>query len=315
MDMCIYLISNIWLFYSPNNVFLCTKKRQHGAVRLTKNYIIMISFTKKGQSLEFQIGKIEGSKVILRETSTAEELVVSMYQLKHFGHLESGMIIHAYCHADYSGEDRFYIYPDRNYSEPVDKIIDENVRLNVLEKILEFDQPTLEKIASVISKGNINPEELSAAAGVSTWRPESSTLEYKSGYNPDAISEAIVALFNSFGGDIFVGVSDSLKAVGLEANGLTEDQMRRGIINHLRQTTSGTMLFDRIQIRFETVQGHMIAHIIVPEHQDGEIAYYRNSLVVRVDNTSHHLSGENHTQWILQRFKSTYIQTNKPLAV
>ena len=274
----------------------------------------MIHFTKKGGSFKLKVAQIDEATVLLQDCQSNEELTVSRNQLKHFGPIETGMVLNAYCHADYNDSDRIFLYPDRTCSEPVLKVVDDAVKMNIIQSIADFSQETLEKIALVISRGG-NAEELAAAAGVSTWRPESSTLEYKSGYNPDAISEAIVAFFNSAGGSIYVGVSDSLETVGLEANGMTEDQMRRGIINHLRQTTSGAMVFNRLKITFDTVQGHMIAKIEVPSHQGMEVAYYKNSLVVRIDCTSNHLSPEEHTQWLLQRVKLTYIHTNKPLAI
>lgn len=273
-----------------------------------------MNITKRGESHDFKVVKIEGSKVSLREVSSMEELVVSMYQLKHFGHLTPGMVIHAFCHADYAGEDRIIIYPDRNYSQPVEKIIEENVRLQVLENLPEFDIETLERIAKVICTGG-NPEELASAAGVTVWRNESLTLEYKEGLNLDAITEAICSFFNSKGGIIVAGVSDSLETVGLEGNGLKEDDMRRRIINHVRQQTSGALLLDKIKIRFGSVQHHTICLIEVPEHQGNEVAYYRNQLVVRFDCTTHRLEGEEHTQWIIQRYKNTCMQTNNSLAV
>ena len=274
----------------------------------------MLEFTKKGGSFKRKVAQIDEATVLLQDCQSNEELTVSRNQLKHFGPIETGMVLNAYCHADYNDSERIFLYPDRTCSEQVRKDVDDGAKMNIIQSITDFSQETLEKIALVISRGG-NAEELAAAAGVSTWRPESSTLEYKSGYNPDAISEAIVAFFNSAGGSIYVGVSDSLETVGLEANGMTEDQMRRGIINHLRQTTSGAMVVNRIKITFDTVQGHMIAKIEVPSHQGMEVAYYKNSLVVRIDCTSNHLSPEEHTQWLLQRVKSTYIHTNKPLAI
>lgn len=269
----------------------------------------MINFSKKGQSFEFKIGNVEGSKVLLRETSSNEELYVSMYQIKHFGHLEPGMIIHAYCHADYSGEDKFYIYPDRNFSEPVQKIVDDNVKLNVLSSLPEFDPATLERIAKVICKGG-NAEDLASAAGVTIWRTESLSLEYKEGLNLDAITEAICSFFNSKGGMIVVGVSDSLKTVGLENNGLTEDDMRHRLINHVRQNTSGTLLIDKIKIQFGSIQDHTICIIEVPEHQGNQVAYFRNHLVVRFDCTTHRLEGEDHTRWILERYLTNLEKPN-----
>lgn len=274
----------------------------------------MIHFTKKGGSFKLKVAQIDEATVLLQDCQSNEELTVSRNQLKHFGPIETGMVLNAYCHADYNDSERIFLYPDRTCSEQVRKDVDDGAKMNIIQSIADFSQETLEKIALVISRGG-NAEELAAAAGVSTWRPESSTLEYKSGYNLDAISEAIVAFFNSAGGSIYVGVSDSLETVGLEANGMTEDQMRRGIINHLRQSTSGVMVVNRINITFDTVQGHMIAKIEVPSHQGMEVAYYKNSLVVRIDCTSNHLSPEEHTQWLLQRVKSTYIHTNKPLAI
>ena len=274
----------------------------------------MLEFSKRGGSFKLKVAKINERAGLLQDCQSNNELTVSKFQLRYFGPIETGMVLNAYCHADYNDSDRIFLYPDRTCSEPVLKVVDDAVKMNIIQSIADLSQETLEKIALVISRGG-NAEELAAAAGVSTWRPESSTLEYKSGYNPDAISEAIVAFFNSAGGSIYVGVSDSLETVGLEANGMTEDQMRRGIINHLRQTTSWAMVFNRIKITFDTIQGHMIAKIEVPSHQGMEVAYYKNSLVIRIDCTSHHLSPEEHTQWLLQRVKSTYIQTNKPLAI
>ena len=277
----------------------------------------MLEFTKKGGSFKLKVAKIEETKVLLQDCQSNDELTVSRNQLKHFGPIETGMVLNAFCHADYNDSDRIFLYPDRTCSEPVLKVVDDAVKMNVIQSIPDFSIETMEKIALAITRGG-DAEDLASAAGVSMWRPESSTLEYKSGYNPDAISEAIVAFFNSDeAGTIYLGVSDSLETVGLEANGMTEDQMRRGIINHLRQTTSGSgaMVFNRIKIKFDTVQGHLIAKIEVPSHQGMEVAYFKNSLVVRIDCTSHHLSPEEHTQWLLQRVKATYIQTNIPLAV
>ena len=274
----------------------------------------MLKLTKRGGSFKLKVAKIEETKVLLQDCQSNDELTVSRNQLKHFGTIETGMVLNAFCHADYNDSDRIFLYPDRTCSEPVLKVVDDAVKMNVIQSIPDFSIETMEKIALAITRGG-DAEDLASAAGVSMWRPESSTLEYKSGYNPDAISEAIVAFFNSAGGSIYVGVSDSLETVGLEANGMTEDQMRRGIINHLRQTTSGVMVVNRINITFDTVQGHMIAKIEVPSHQGMEVAYYKNSLVVRIDCTSNHLSPEEHTQWLLQRVKLTYIHTNKPLAI
>lgn len=274
----------------------------------------MLEFTKKGGSFKLKVAKIEETKVLLQDCQSNDELTVSRNQLKHFGPIETGMILNAYCHADYNDSDRIFLYPDRTCSEQVRKVVDDGAKMNIIQSIGDFSQETLEKIALVISRGG-DAEELAAAAGVSMWRPESGSIEYKFSYNIDAISEAIVAFFNSEGGSVYVGVSDSLETVGLEANGLTQDQMKRGVLNHLRQTTSGAMVFNRIKIKFDTVQGHLIAKIEVPSHQGMEVAYYRNDLVVRIDCTSHHLSPEEHTQWLLQRVKTTYIETNKPLAV
>lgn len=277
----------------------------------------MLEFSKRGGSFKLKVAKINERTVLLQDCQSNDELTVSRNQLKHFGPIETGMVLNAYCHADYNDSDRIFLYPDRTCSEPVLKVVDDAVKMNVIQSIPDFSIDTMEKIALAITRGG-DAEDLAAAAGVSMWRPESSTLEYKSGYNLDAISEAIVAFFNSDeAGTIYLGVSDSLETVGLEATGMTEDQIRRNVINHLRQTTSGSgaMVFNRIKITFDTVQGHMIAKIEVPIHQGMEVAYFKNSLVVRIDCTSHHLSPEEHTQWLLQRVKATYIQTNKPLAV
>ena len=274
----------------------------------------MMNVSKKGDSFKLRVVKIKEDEVLLQDCKSNDELTVSKNQLRHFGSIEVGMVLNTFIHADYNGSDKVYIYPDRNSSQPVKSVIEDNVKMNVLERLSEFDQASLEKMAAVISKG-YTPEELAAAAGVTLWRPESSTLEYKTGCNFEEISQTIVAFFNSDGGTLYLGISDLLEVIGLEANGLTTDQMRRGIINNLRQTTSGTMIFNRIQIVFDLVQGHLIAKITVPSHQGMEVAYHKHSLVVRIDCTSHHLSSEEHTQWIIQRYKNTCIQTNNSLAV
>ena len=275
----------------------------------------MMNVSKKGDSFKLRVVKIKEDEVLLQDCKSNDELTVSKNQLRHFGSIEVGMVLNTFIHADYNGSDKVYIYPDRNSSQPVKADIEDNVKMNVLEGLSEFDLASLEKVATVISKGYKTPEELAAAAGVTLWRPESSTLEYKTGCNFEEISQTIVAFFNSDGGTLYLGISDLLEVIGLEANGLTTDQMRRGIINNLRQTTSGTMIFNRIQIVFDHVQGHLIAKITVPSHQGMEVAYHKHSLVVRFDCTTHRLEGEEHTQWIIQRYKNTYMQTNNSLAV
>ena len=199
----------------------------------------MLEFSKRGGSFKLKVAKINERTVLLQDCQSNDELTVSRNQLKHFGPIETGMVLNAYCHADYNDSDRIFLYPDRTCSEPVLKVVDDAVKMNVIQSIPDFSIDTMEKIALAITRGG-DAEGLAAAAGVSMWRPESSTLEYKSGYNLDAISEAIVAFFNSDeAGTIYLGVSDSLETVGLEATGMTEDQIRRNVINHLRQTTSG----------------------------------------------------------------------------
>lgn len=275
-----------------------------------------MNFSKKGDYFKLRVVKIQEDEILFQDCKSNDELTVSKNQLRHFGSIEVGMVLNTFIHADYNGSDKIYIYPDRNSSsQPVKAVIEDNVKMNVLERLSEYDLASLEKVAAVISKGYTTPEELADAAGVTLWRPESSTLEYKTGCNFEEISQTIVAFFNSDGGTLYLGISDSLEVIGLEANGLTTDQMRRGIINNLRQTTSGTMIFNRIQIVFDHVQDHLIAKITVPSHQGMEVAYHKHSLVVRIDCTSHHLSSEEHTQWIIHRYKNTCMQTNNSLAV
>lgn len=125
-------------------------------------------------------------------------------------------------------------------------------------------------------------------------------LEEKETPNPDPVAEASVAFNNADGGTILCGIREG-KVVGVEKEGepFNEDRVKTRLINSLRQLTSG-LLFTRVSIRFIRTRGHVVCAIEVPASK--EVCYYRNELVVRVDNTSQHLRGAAHTAWIMSKF-------------
>lgn len=130
---------------------------------------------------------------------------------------------------------------------------------------------------------------------------ESLHLEKKVSEKPDPVAEACVAFNNADGGTILCGIDDTGKVVGIEEQDrpFNEDLGKTRIINSLRQLTSG-LLFTRVSIRFIHTRGHIVCAIEVPASK--EICYYRNELVVRVDNTSQHLRGHAHTAWVVSKF-------------
>lgn len=260
----------------------------------------MKTINKKGGSFELKVAKIEGQNVTLLDCNSDEEIIVSKSQLKYFQKVEVNSTIFAYVHADYNGSDRLFIYPDRNITKSIKEVVDENIRKNILEEMEHFSGEQLEKIADLIRKG-YDISNLAEAARVKFWRPESQTIEYKQSFTLEEISETVVSFFNCEGGTIVLGVSDNCETIGLESNGLSEDYMRRCIINHLRQTTTGCLLFNRIRISFGVIQHHLVGLIEIPAHQGMETAYFRNKLVVRKDCTTHHLYGMDHSLWLISR--------------
>ena len=125
-----------------------------------------------------------------------------------------------------------------------------------------------------------------------------------------AISKTIAAFMNAEGGELFIGVDDEGSIVGLSGDfALIGKQNADGFELELRQSLDkylkDNIIWELLEIRFETVKGKQVCHALVSPcprpiilHDEGKQEFY-----VRVGNMSRPYSLEEFHDYSKRRFK------------
>ncbi len=108
---------------------------------------------------------------------------------------------------------------------------------------------------------------------------ENSRIEFKTNFNSDVI-ETVCAFSNSFGGNVFVGISDKSKIIGIE--NLT-DEIIKNWINNIKINTNPQIYPEIIIHKYE---GKQIAEIVVQEYPVKPISC-RGKFFKRIGSSNH----------------------------
>ena len=125
-----------------------------------------------------------------------------------------------------------------------------------------------------------------------------------------AISKTVAAFMNAEGGELFIGVDDEGNIIGLSGDfSLIGKQNSDGFELELRQSLDkylkDNIIWELLEIRFETVRGKQLCHVLVSPcsrpiilHDEGKQEFY-----VRVGNMSRPYSLEEFHDYSKRRFK------------
>ena len=270
-------------------------------------------FTKKGAYFKPRVLQInQGTEMVILDFGECKvEKTLKELEEKGFHDLKEGMILHAWCHEDYYDANHLIIYPYKERAKKDIKdgqeIVEYEQRKNVILKLLTtyVDEKTLEMYRTLASTGDpFSFQTLCGLAAVDKWAPEGFITEYKVDVdNKNPLSECICAFANSGkGGRIICGVSPDLKTVGIEHDieptEVDTDSIRTAILNHAKQTVSGTVAA-KLNIEFYIVDSHLICCITLPAIQKG-MFYFKDALIVRSQGCCSTLRGQEHTAWVCE---------------
>lgn len=136
---------------------------------------------------------------------------------------------------------------------------------------------------------------------------ESAEVEFKTGIGPEPIQAAAVALSNTHGGVILLGVSDSGEVLGRQLDQTTEEKINAAILDAYAP--------GRYAIREIRIEGRTVVAILVHPRQEGFSQTSQGRTLVRRGPRNHALIGSELQDFINARSHRRFEQTPTPLAL